>query len=157
MTLAFRVVGVAQPKGNLRAYRGTNILTDANKSLKGWQILVAAAASHAIQRLEPTDRAMLAGAVGLTIAFYFPRPRSLKRSIVANIRRPDLDKCVRAIQDALERVVYFDDAQIVNLVAAKRYAQPDESPYVDISIAPAAGQHPLASHQPLLTVATRRT
>jgi Holliday junction resolvase RusA-like endonuclease len=149
MTLTFRVIGVAQPKGNMRSYRGTNILTDANKSLKGWQTLVAAAASHAIQRLDPTDRAMLAGAVALSIAFYFPRPLSLKRSIVANIRRPDIDKCVRAVQDALERVAYFDDAQIVNLVAAKRYARIGESPYVDVSIAPAAGLYPLALAQPL--------
>jgi Holliday junction resolvase RusA-like endonuclease len=149
MTLAFRVIGVAQPKGNMRAYRNTNVLTDSNRNLKGWQTLVAGAASSAIQRLDPSDRAMLAGAVALSVVIYLPRPKSLKASIRANIRRPDLDKCIRAVQDALERVVYFDDAQIVNLVAAKRYAGPTESPHIDVTVAPASGLYPLLPRQPL--------
>jgi Holliday junction resolvase RusA-like endonuclease len=149
MTLAFRVYGVAQPKGNMKAFRNTGVLTDANRNLKGWQTLVASAASSELHRLAPSDRAMLAGAVALSVAFYLPRPSSLKASIRANIRRPDIDKCVRAIQDALERVVYFDDAQIVNLVAAKRYAPPGEAPHVDISISPASGLYSLPAAQPL--------
>jgi len=154
MTIAFRVHGVAQAKGNMKAFRmGAHArLTDANKNLKSWQTMIASAASIEIQKLAAHDRAMEAGAVAMSIAFYLPRPQSLKASIRAHIRKPDIDKCTRAVLDALEGVVYFADAQVVNLVVAKRYARPTESPHVDIRIEPAVGVYPLAHDQPLFAV-----
>jgi Holliday junction resolvase RusA-like endonuclease len=44
---------------------------------------------------------------------------------------PDLDKLVRAILDSLTGVVWRDDAQVVDIVARKVYA---ETPGVDIAI-----------------------
>lgn len=35
---------------------------------------------------------------------------------------PDLDKLTRAVGDALTKIAYADDAQIVDLIARKRYA-----------------------------------
>jgi Holliday junction resolvase RusA-like endonuclease len=43
------------------------------------------------------------------------------RSVFPNVK-PDLDNVVKAVLDALNGVVYLDDAQVVNLVATKRYA-----------------------------------
>lgn len=150
MTLAFRVLGVAQAKGNLRAFRrGSLMLTDTNRNLKTWQTVIMSAASAAIQRLPAGERDMVDGPVALSVAFYLPRPRSLKASTRAHIRKPDIDKIVRAVLDALESVVYFSDAQVVNLVAVKRYARANESPRVDIRVEPAEGVRPLAARQPL--------
>ena len=47
--------------------------------------------------------------------------------------------------------MYADDAQIVDLVAMKRYARRGGIPYVDIRVEPSAGVVPLAVDQPLFT------
>ncbi len=52
MTLVFTVYGVAQSMGSKRAFvpKGWNrpIITDTNRNLKQWQLLVADGASQAI-------------------------------------------------------------------------------------------------------------
>jgi Holliday junction resolvase RusA-like endonuclease len=153
MTLEFRVVGVAQQMGSKRAFvpRGWTrpVITDTNRNLKSWQVLVAEAASYAIQRLPASEQTLLLGAVRLTVAFYFPRPKSLPRRVLAHTKAPDLDKAVRGASDALSRIVFHDDAQIVDLIAMKRYAAPGESPHAVIRVEPADGVVPLAQDQPL--------
>ena len=151
MTLEFRVIGVAQQMGSKRAFMphgwSRPILTDTNRNLKSWQVLVAEGASHAIQRLEAPQ--ICVGGVRLTIAFYLPRPKSLPRRIMSHVKAPDLDKLVRATADALSRIVFEDDAQIVDLIAMKRYAMPGEAPHAVIRVEPTDGVVPLAQDQPL--------
>jgi Holliday junction resolvase RusA-like endonuclease len=153
MTLEFRVIGVAQQMGSKRAFvpRGWTrpVITDTNRNLKSWQTLVAEQASYAIQRLPASERTLLLGPVRLTVAFYFPRPKSLPRRVLAHTKAPDLDKAVRGASDALSRIVFHDDAQIVDLIAMKRYALPGESPHAVIRVEPADGVVPLAHDQPL--------
>lgn len=51
--------------------------------------------------------------------------------------RPDLDKLARAVGDALTGVCYRDDAQVVNLCAAKYYVMPSgrlSAPGVEIRL-----------------------
>jgi Holliday junction resolvase RusA-like endonuclease len=36
--------------------------------------------------------------------------------------KPDLDNVAKAVLDAINGIVYVDDAQVINLVATKRYA-----------------------------------
>ena len=63
----------------------------------------------------------------LELEFVMPRPKSTpKKSTPAAIKRPDLDKLVRAVMDAITGVVVVDDSQIVHLVATKRIAELDE-------------------------------
>jgi crossover junction endodeoxyribonuclease RusA len=57
----------------------------------------------------------------LTVTFWLRKPKSAKRT--APSVRPDLDKLVRAIGDAITGVLYKDDAQLTTLVAMKRYTQ----------------------------------
>ena len=66
------------------------------------------------------------------VRFCLPVPKSwpLRRQDAAldgkelPAKRPDLDNYVKMIADALNGVVYVDDAQIVTLWAWKRYANP---------------------------------
>jgi Holliday junction resolvase RusA-like endonuclease len=146
MTLTFTVYGVAQSMGSKRAFvpKGWNrpIITDTNRNLKQWQLLVADGASQAIAST-PTPWTMLEGGVRLTVAFHLPRPKSLKKSVTAHTKAIDLDKAVRAVGDALTRIVYRDDAQVCELVAAKCYAAPGESPHVTVRVEPTAGVQPV--------------
>ncbi len=149
MTLIFRVYGVAQPKGNMRAInlKGMRypIVTDSNKSVRSWQQLIAEGASRALQALPAAERALLMDGVRLSIAFYLPRPKSLrKRGVpVAHLTRPDTSKLIRAVEDALTEIAYGDDSQVVELLAIKRYADVDDPPHVDIRVEPTGGWKPV--------------
>jgi len=155
MILQFSVVGVAQQMGSKRAFTPKGwtrpIITDSNRNLKSWQQLVSQCASHAIQQLPIAERHVLTDGVRLSIAFFLPRPKSLPRRVTAHTKAPDLDKFVRALQDALTAIVFRDDAQIVDLVAMKRYAAPGEPPHVDIRVESTAGVVPLPVDQPLFS------
>jgi crossover junction endodeoxyribonuclease RusA len=147
--LAFTVYGVAQPKGNMRALhlKGMKfpIVTDSNKSARSWAQLVAEGASHALGQLSDDQRAVLVAAVRVSVAFYLPRPKKYQRRgvAVAHLTKPDIDKLLRGVLDALTQVVWRDDSQVVELVAVKFYADLDDRPHVRIRVSPTAGTRPL--------------
>lgn len=44
---------------------------------------------------------------------------------IPHTKRPDVDNCVKSIQDACNGIAYDDDSQIVKLEASKQYAEQD--------------------------------
>lgn len=71
-------------------------------------------------------------AIDVEIDFFFLRPKShygtgknrlkLKdRSPGHNIQKPDVDKLVRAVLDAMTSVAYKDDSQVVSVSTTKQY------------------------------------
>jgi len=151
VTLVFSVYGVAQPKGNMRAFHPKGmkfpILTDSNRNVKSWSQLVAQAASEAIQQLPEHDRAVMTGAVRLSVRFFMPRPKKYttkSRLQAPCITMPDWDKLSRAVGDALSQVVYRDDSQIVEAVVTKQYCALTDAPHADIRVEPTAGTSPIS-------------
>jgi len=117
--VSFRVFGIAQSKGSSRAFipRGWKrpVITSTNKNLKQWESAVRfAAQQHADTFFD--------GPVRLEIAFYLPRPKSLPKKVLHCTTKPDASKLVRGTEDALTGVLFRDDAQVVDLHAAKCYA-----------------------------------
>jgi Holliday junction resolvase RusA-like endonuclease len=158
------VFGVAQPKGSMKAFYRPGmkfpIVTESNRSVKSWSQLVAEGASQALSQLPVGDRGVLEGPVRLTMAFHLPRPKKYQRrgAEPAHVTKPDASKLIRAVEDALTQVVYRDDAQVVELVVAKRYAAIDGAPHVDIRVERTAGVAPLvvpAAPLPLFAEALR--
>jgi Holliday junction resolvase RusA-like endonuclease len=140
MTLHFVVHGVPQPKGSAKAFipKGWRraIVTSDNTKNKGWQQLVAEAASLAIDdRLasECQFRLIETSAL-LRVAFYLPRPKAIKDKLVPHTKKPDLDKLVRSVKDALSKVAWRDDSLVVEIAASKAYARPGEPPRAEISV-----------------------
>lgn len=86
-------------------------------SLKRWSDRISAEARE-------YDGEPMSGAVEMRLTFYLPRPKTVKRRYPTV--KPDIDKLARAVQDALNGIVYRDDAQVVSLSVHKRYcgAQP---------------------------------
>lgn len=146
MTLAFTVYGAALPKGNHTALllKGMKhpIITESNRNVKGWQQLVAAEASHALNRIPAAERRLLEFGVRLTLAFYLPRPKKhAKRGVfVPHTNKPDLDRLMRAVLDALTQVLYHDDKQVTEAIVGKYFADVDDAPHVNIRVEPAPGQ-----------------
>ena len=135
MTLEFVVYGVAAPKGSAKAFmpKGARfpIVTHDSPKTKPWQQLVADRASAA---LEPSGGAMFDGALALSVTFYLPRPKSLPKRVTEHVTRPDLDKLVRAVKDALTKVAWQDDGQVVHVNATKRFAAVGAAPHAQIRI-----------------------
>lgn len=134
-SIHFMAYGVPQPKGSARAFvpKGWTraVVTSDNPKNKGWQQVVASAAQEAIAA---ESGALMAGPVGLTVDFFLQKPKSAPRSLLAHLKKPDLDKLVRSVKDALTKIVWTDDSQVVTVVARKTFAPEGYSPAAQIQV-----------------------
>jgi crossover junction endodeoxyribonuclease RusA len=146
--VTFRVDGVPAPKGSTKAMRhrttGRVIVTETNPHTRPWAALVRDAA-WAVRltgrELDPSITFPRGTAVHLGVTFLLPRPVSLPKKVRAHTKKPDLDKLVRAVKDALTGVLWSDDSQVVTMTVAKRYAGPDERPGAKVAVGE-ADAHP---------------
>lgn len=117
--LTMFVPGIPIKQGDLRTGRHHRAYYANGDQLRPWKAAVTGCAYELWH-----DHAPLIEPVVLDVTFFLPRPASIsakKRPLP--VVAPDLDKLVRSIGDALTGVVIRDDALIVDLLAAKRYAE----------------------------------
>lgn len=116
----FTVYGKPEAQGSVKAFMPKGwtrpVLTSTNKNLKGWRHVVASEAQLHAGAPVPRGRP-----VRLHVSFVLERPKSLPRKVQAHTKKPDLDKLVRAIKDALTGVLYADDSQVTVIEASKAY------------------------------------
>lgn len=141
MKISFVVHGLPQPAGSKRAFpfrkAGGKLgvaVSDDNPRSRDWKNAVASAAR------ELYGGPLLTAPLMLNIALYFPRPKGhfgkkgLRPGAPKSMTtRPDATKCLRAIEDALQGVLYANDSQIVSQVVTKEYG---ESGMVKIEVTP---------------------
>ncbi|MHB1098129.1 MAG: RusA family crossover junction endodeoxyribonuclease [Burkholderiales bacterium] len=118
------VPGVPIPKGSTKAFpfRRKNgklgvAVTAANEKTKLWQVQMARCAAkewHWRGGVWP-------GPIFLTVHFFLPRPKSVSKKIIYHLKKPDLDKLLRTVLDALTGIAYLDDAQVVTVQCTKSY------------------------------------
>lgn len=113
MSVSLIVAGIPVPQGS-KSVTKRGLMYEANKALIPWRGRVEVAAKHAMQ-----GRELFTGPVDISIAFAMPRPKSARRDFPSV--KPDLDKLIRAVGDALTGVVYKDDALVVHLDCIKHY------------------------------------
>lgn len=137
-TIAVFVPGQPAPQGSKRArpiYRGRGperqftgkvAQEESSKKLKPWR--------EDIRRRLLDDNGcpisqMPTDALSVRLHFVMPRPKSTpKRSTPPAVKRPDLDKLIRGVLDAIGSAsVWGDDSQVVELHATKRIAEPAEA------------------------------
>jgi hypothetical protein len=141
--VSFTVRGTPAPQGSKRAlvHRSTGravVMESAGQGLKDWRSDVKAAALNAMLPCQacigrechcdrPARIDPLSGPLAVSVAFTLPKPKSApKTRRTYPCKRPDLDKLVRAVLDAMTGIVFADDAQVVRLSARKCY--PCEDP-----------------------------
>jgi crossover junction endodeoxyribonuclease RusA len=125
------IPGTPRPQGSMRLFRSPNGHEVAKyaDTVMEWRRLVTVAVCSATEGPPCTD------AVALHVTFDLPRPKghygtgrnegALRASAPPHpVTAPDLDKLARAIGDAITDAgtVWADDAQVVELHVAKRYA-----------------------------------
>ncbi|CAB4199560.1 Rus Holliday junction resolvase [uncultured Caudovirales phage] len=125
-----KVLGKPEPQGSSRAFvvNGKPIITSANKNLKPWRTVVEWEARSQWQGEKPLD-----GAIQVSLDFRLHKPKSVKRDVPTV--KPDLDKMIRSVLDALTAAhVWHDDAQVWAVDATKQYADEDHPEGVIIRI-----------------------
>lgn len=129
------VPGHPAPQGSKR-YVGHGISVEDNKRTKPWRDDVRSAL--VLDKGTPEARPLMrfVGAVACTLEFIMPRPKSApKRSTPAADKKPDIDKLIRAVLDAITSAgVIEDDARIVQLRAKKRLAEAIEVPGMRLTL-----------------------
>ena len=109
-----------------------------NKRATSWMGMVAQAARLAYQG------DLLRGPLSLRCHFYFARPKchygTGKKSNVLkssapfeHMQKPDVTKCVRAVEDALTKVLWVDDSQVCRSEILKSWTTNSERAHVIVS------------------------
>lgn len=148
MILRFVAIGTPAPMGSARGFpvRRKNgqtgvVIAKDNPATRSYQAVVYAAAADAY------SGELLRGPLSVSLTFTFRRPaghygtgRNAERlrpgapMAPANRGTGDVDKLCRATLDALEGVVYADDAQVVDLHALKRWGAPESVEVVVVTL-----------------------
>lgn len=137
-TGSFTIIGLPIPQGNKTAfavkkkgaagtdrrdYRAvmregrTEKTRDAHKS---WRDAVAREAATWCRKHgmpAPID-----GPLELWFIFFMPRPKSAAKRVQYPATRPDWDKLARSAGDSLSKIIYTDDARVVDAHVSKRFA-----------------------------------
>ena len=117
------IEGTARPQGSKR-HVGNGIMVESSKHVGLWRTWVRLKATQAM-----AGRPQIVGPVQIAILFQFDRP---KKHFKANgelradapkwhTGRPDVDKLLRAILDALTGVCFKDDSQVSRCFTEKPY------------------------------------
>lgn len=125
-TCHLKVSGNAAAKGSMRAFvsNGRVVLTStAGAKLKRYESAIRGAA------LESWDGIPTREPVKIALRFYLRRPKNQTTATgrksskwrMYNTCTPDIDKLTRAVLDALTKVVYVDDSQVIGLDIEKGY------------------------------------
>lgn len=113
--LALWVEGIPKPQGS-KSIGPNGHMYEANKGWKAWRETLVA-------ELTKEGKHLPDGPVLVCLVFYFPKPQKPKFGPVLQAVTPDVDKCSRAVLDALESSgVVPNDSRVSALTATKRYA-----------------------------------
>lgn len=107
---------------------GASVHYGTGSQVMRWRNTIASAA-----REEWGEGVTAIGPVALVLTFVMERPRSHYADLQGTVKaryidaeptaRPDLDKLVRAILDALTGIVYDDDSQVIHVAATKEFGR----------------------------------
>lgn len=128
---AIFIPGNPAPQGSKR-HLGNGVMVESSKRVKPWRSDIRSA----LLDDGGQPRARFAGPVRVDLEFVLPRPKGApKKRTPAADKRPDIDKLLRAVFDAIGSAgVWRDDSQVVEARQVKRIAEIGETPGCRIGI-----------------------
>lgn len=131
--VTFDTLALPVPQGSLRSYRlkdGRSVIKATNQHpLVLWRGEVRGACMRVLPEGSGLPTFPSGTPVLVSLTFRFPRPRSHygKRGLLPSAppavsRKPDIDKLVRSVLDALTGLLWHDDSQVVGVMATKVWA-----------------------------------
>jgi crossover junction endodeoxyribonuclease RusA len=125
MDYTFTVYGVPAPQGSIKAFVTKRsrrvILTSDCKKLKPWRQEISGTALAAMNGCPPAAKEV---GVGVYVDFFFDRPKSVSKKWPDKTTKPDVDKLLRALFDALTGIAFVDDSQVVRGGYSKQFGSP---------------------------------
>ena len=67
----------------------------------------------------------------LEATFYLPRPKTLPKRVRLPMKKPDLSNLLKTLEDAMEKFVYQNDSQLVDVSVKKRFGSP---PRIELAV-----------------------
>ena len=140
--------GIPVPKGSMKAFMRPGmkhpVLTHDNLKSAPWAQSVKWEALR-VKQARSWPLAEAGEPLRIDCVFYLPRPKGhygsgaksviLKPSApVHHTTKPDRDKLLRNICDALKGIIYSDDSQLVSGITDKKYADATHPPGATITI-----------------------
>lgn len=126
-------------RGDAKEFTGKVAQVESSKpGLEAWRADVRAA--FLTDGGQPRVRFEQGAPVSVRLTFVMPRPSGMpkRKPTPPHTKRPDGDKLLRAVFDALTSAgVWHDDSQVVEQYAVKRYAALGETPGCLIHVQPA--------------------
>ncbi|QAS52828.1 RusA family crossover junction endodeoxyribonuclease [Halobacillus litoralis] len=133
--IQFTVLGEPVAQGRPRSgrtSRGKTVLYDPKKSKDFKQYVGLVASQHA-----PSD--LLEGPLNVRVKVYKPLLKSFSKKRTAEaeaglyrpVTKPDVDNYAKGIKDALNKVIWNDDSQVVEFTISKWYSS---KPRVEVEI-----------------------
>lgn len=124
-TIGFRVNHRPVPKGSISAIPGRRIFYNSSKIKEVSKLIRAAAQEAGVKLIE--------GGVIVLCEFFFKRPKShltskgelRKGAPQEHTQKPDVDKLLRCVLDALTGVAYKDDSQVWEARGIKQFFDED--------------------------------
>lgn len=134
MKIQFTIPGTPVAKARPRVTRTGHAYTPKKTSDYEKLVKVYAIKTMTEHGLKPTEEA-----IRLDVQAFFQIPKSWSLSkkknaaygVLKPIGRPDADNCIKAVQDAMNGIVYKDDSQIVELIGGKHYSY---EPRVEVTV-----------------------
>jgi Holliday junction resolvase RusA-like endonuclease len=126
--MTYRVFGIPLAQGRPRAalIAGKVRVYDP-KASRDWKRTVHAQVLDQLPKgSQPTRQP-----ISVFFTFYLIRPKSLPKKVIWPAKRPDLENYIKGTMDALQGLLFSDDAQVVRLEATKVF---DPRPGVSIRV-----------------------
>ena len=133
ITFKVPAVPVAQPRPRATSFGGKARMYEA----KSGHAIHSFKATVRLAAAEAHTGAPLEGPLAVSIDMMFARPKRLARASAERIRyvsRPDFDNLAKGVCDALNGLLWVDDAQVCDGVVRKWYAAIDEQPHVVVTV-----------------------
>lgn len=131
----YTVYGEPVGKGRPRfARRGNFVSTYTPQKTKSYEDeirMMAKAAMGASEPLETPVTVAIYIRVGIPTSFSKQKRKDAISGIIKPTKKPDLDNVAKCFLDSMNKIVYLDDKQVVNLHVTKVYA---ETPAVEVMV-----------------------
>lgn len=127
---SFFVEGTPAPQGSKTGFirGGRVVLVESSKKVKPWREAVGAKAREVFD-------SPMSGPISIDIEFVLPRTKAMGDKVAPPmIQKPDGDKLVRAVFDAVTGIAIRDDSEVTSHSSRKRRAKPGEAIGAHITI-----------------------